>query len=64
MCVCVCDAVCERICFCTCVYAQLPCQLYSTDRKSYVYGCESVVEQSELHVKVAPLLSSSVTADP
>ena len=47
-----------------CVYAQLSCQLYSTDRKSYMHGCESVVEQSELHVKVAPLLLSSVTADP
>ena len=29
-----------------------------------MYGCESVVEQSELNVKVAPLLLSSVTADP
>ena len=47
-----------------CVYAQLSCQLYSTDRKSYMHGSESVVEQSELNVKVAPLLLSSVTADP
>ena len=67
--VCVVQSVYMHICRCylhvaSYVHPQLPRQLYSTDRKSYMYGCESVVEQSELNVKVAPLLLSSVTADP
>ena len=67
--VCVVQSVYMHICRCylhvaSYAHAQLPRQLYSTDRKSYMYGCESVVEQSELDVKVAPLLLSSVTADP